>query len=61
VRYITGSTEQPAAFSCRTKDIWTRFFDHVCNISEVDDRDIQSRPFINPEAKTDGFSGDRQP
>jgi hypothetical protein len=61
VKYITGGIEESAAFSRRTKYIRTRFLDDVGDISEVDDRDIKSRPLINPEAITDGFSSNRQP
>jgi hypothetical protein len=61
IRYITGGVEQSAAFSSRTEDIWAGLFDNVGNISEVDDRDIKSRPLINPEAITNAFSSNRQP
>jgi hypothetical protein len=61
VRYVTRGVEETAAFSRRAKDIWTRLLDDVRNISKVDDRDIKSRPLINPEAITDAFCSNRQP
>jgi len=59
--YITRGGEKTTTFCGGTKNIGTRFFDDVRDVPEVDDGDIKSRPFIDPAAITNCFSGNSQP
>jgi hypothetical protein len=57
--YISRGSEESATFGTDTKDIWTRFFDNVGNVSKMDDRNIKPRPLVDSATVTNGFSSNR--
>ena len=59
--YVTRSLKESPRFGSRTKNIWTRFLNNICDISEVHNRDIKSRPLVNPATVTNSLGGDSQP
>lgn len=57
---VRRSSEQAAAFSADTKNVWAGFFNEVLHVASVHNRDIETTPFVDTNAVADRLGGDGQ-
>lgn len=54
---IRRSSKECTTFRGDTKDVWPRLLDKVLGVTGVDNRDIETTPFVYSNAKSNRFSG----